>query len=87
MNTSEVNEVKRIRSAEYCFGNDRIRMLRELRHAIAHNGGRETPELKVKHEIHVVDGYLQFMPHHLMMDVEMITPENAKQYYFPDSVY
>ena len=30
---------------------------------------------------------MQFMPHHLVMDVELITPENAKQYYFPDSVY
>ena len=30
---------------------------------------------------------MEFMPHHLMMDVELITPENAKQYYFPASVY
>jgi len=30
---------------------------------------------------------LQFMPRHLMIDVELITPENAKDYYFPDSVY
>ncbi len=29
----------------------------------------------------------QFMPRHLMIDVELITPENAKEYYFPDSVY
>ncbi len=29
----------------------------------------------------------QFMPRHLMIDVELITPENAKGYYFPDSVY
>ena len=33
------------------------------------------------------DQVMQFMPHHLMMDVELITPDNAKQYYFPDSVY
>ena len=33
------------------------------------------------------DKVMQFMPRHLMMDVELITPENAKQYYFPDSVY
>lgn len=33
------------------------------------------------------DQVLQFMPKHLMMDVELITPQNAKQYYFPDSVY
>ncbi len=30
---------------------------------------------------------MQFMPRHLMIDVELITPENAKQYYFPESVY
>jgi ribose transport system substrate-binding protein len=30
---------------------------------------------------------LEFMPRHLMIDVELITPENAKAYYFPDSVY
>ena len=29
----------------------------------------------------------QFMPKHLMIDVELITPENAKDYYFPESVY
>jgi ribose transport system substrate-binding protein len=29
----------------------------------------------------------QFLPKHLMLDVELITPENAKDYYFPDSVY
>lgn len=29
----------------------------------------------------------QFMPKHMMMDVELITPENAKNYYFADSVY
>ncbi len=30
---------------------------------------------------------MQFMPQHLMLDVELITPENAARYYFPDSVY
>lgn len=30
---------------------------------------------------------LEFMPKHLMIDVELITPENAKNYYFPESVY
>lgn len=29
----------------------------------------------------------EFMPRHLMIDVELITPENAEQYYFPESVY
>jgi hypothetical protein len=30
---------------------------------------------------------LKYMPQHLMIDVDLITPENAKRYYFPDSVY
>ncbi len=30
---------------------------------------------------------LQFMPKHLMIDVELITPENARSYYFLDNVY
>lgn len=29
----------------------------------------------------------QFMPRHITIDVEMITPANAKDYYFPDSVF
>lgn len=29
----------------------------------------------------------QFLPKHLMLDVELITAENAKDFYFPDSVY
>jgi ribose transport system substrate-binding protein len=29
----------------------------------------------------------KFMPKHIMIDVELITPENAKDYYFPDSVF
>ncbi len=33
------------------------------------------------------DKVLQFMPKHLMIDVELITPDNAKSYYFPESVY
>lgn len=33
------------------------------------------------------DQVMQFMPRHLMIDVEIITPENAKNYYFPDAVY
>ncbi len=30
---------------------------------------------------------LQFMPRHLVIDVDLILPENAKDYYFPSSVY
>ncbi|MCE9589387.1 MAG: ABC transporter substrate-binding protein [Planctomycetes bacterium] len=29
----------------------------------------------------------EFMPRHLMIDVELITPENAKDFYYPESVY
>lgn len=29
----------------------------------------------------------EFLPKHMLIDVELITPENAKNYYFPDSVY
>ena len=30
---------------------------------------------------------MQYMPAHLMIDVELITPANAKKYYFADSIY
>lgn len=33
------------------------------------------------------DEIKKFMPKQIKFDVEMITPENAKDYYFPDSVY
>lgn len=33
------------------------------------------------------DKIMQFMPRHLMIDVEMILPENAERFYFPDSVF
>jgi ribose transport system substrate-binding protein len=29
----------------------------------------------------------EFMPRHVKLDVEFVTPENAADYYFPDSVY
>lgn len=29
----------------------------------------------------------QYMPQHLMIDVDLVLPENAKKYYFPKSVY
>jgi ribose transport system substrate-binding protein len=29
----------------------------------------------------------QFMPKHMTIDVELVTPENAKDFYFPESVY
>lgn len=34
-----------------------------------------------------VDKVKQFMPRHMKIDVELVTPENAKDFYFPDSVY
>ncbi len=33
------------------------------------------------------ENVLKFMPKHMMIDVELITPENASGHYFPDSVY
>jgi ribose transport system substrate-binding protein len=30
---------------------------------------------------------MRYMPQHLMIDVELVTPENAAKYYFPTSVY
>jgi ribose transport system substrate-binding protein len=30
---------------------------------------------------------VKYMPRHLMIDVQLVTPENAKDFYFPDSVY
>ncbi len=30
---------------------------------------------------------MEFMPRHLMIDVELVTPENAKGFYFAESVY
>ena len=33
------------------------------------------------------DEKLKYMPRHLMIDVDLITPENAKRYYFADSIY
>ena len=30
---------------------------------------------------------LQYMPRHLMIDVDLVTPANAKDFYFPKSVY
>jgi len=33
------------------------------------------------------DEVMKFMPRHLMLDVELVTPANAKDFYFPDSIY
>ena len=30
---------------------------------------------------------MRYMPQHLMIDVDLVTPENAAKYYFPSSVY
>ena len=29
----------------------------------------------------------KYMPKHMKLDVELVTPENAKDFYFPDSIY
>ena len=33
------------------------------------------------------DNSKRYMPRHVMIDVELITPDNAKDFYFPDSIY
>jgi ribose transport system substrate-binding protein len=33
------------------------------------------------------DNAKRYMPRHFVLDVELITPENAKDFYFPESVY
>jgi ribose transport system substrate-binding protein len=33
------------------------------------------------------DKVMEFMPRHLLIDVELITPENARRFYFPEAVY
>ena len=33
------------------------------------------------------DNAKKYTPRHLMIDVDLVTPENAKDYYFPDSIY
>lgn len=33
------------------------------------------------------DEIMKFMPKHMMIDCELILPENAKDYYFPDSIF
>jgi len=33
------------------------------------------------------DNAKKYMPRHVMIDIELITPENAKDFYFPDSIY
>lgn len=34
-----------------------------------------------------VEAVSDFMPRHMKLDVELITPENAEEYYFPESIY
>jgi ribose transport system substrate-binding protein len=33
------------------------------------------------------DNAKKYMARHIMIDVELVTPDNAKDFYFPDSVY
>src|SRR5262249_5902567 len=33
------------------------------------------------------DSAKKYVPRHVMIDVELVTPDNAKDFYFPDSVY
>lgn len=34
-----------------------------------------------------LDKKKQYMPKHIVLDVDLVTPENAKDFYFPDSIY
>ena len=34
-----------------------------------------------------LDKIKQFTPRHIKIDVDLITPENAKDFYFPDSIF
>jgi len=48
---------------DICWNNDEIRVAREVRHALVHNGGRVTQTLKpMKHGIVIQDNELQIMP-------------------------
>jgi hypothetical protein len=50
-------------TAKYCLTDDCVEVARLVRNALAHNGGKLTPELeKLAHGIEVVDGQLQIMP-------------------------
>lgn len=33
------------------------------------------------------DNAKKYMPKHIVLDIDLVTPENAKDFYFPDSVY
>lgn len=33
------------------------------------------------------DNAKQYVPRHIMIDLDLVTPDNAKSYYFPDSIY
>ena len=59
--------------ADECFTTENVQLFRLLRHAIAHNGGRETPDLaKLGHPFEVTDKYLQIMPQHLMVSLRIV---------------
>lgn len=48
---------------DYCWSDPQVNVARQIRHALVHNGGRETEKLRVLgHGIQVMDGELQIMP-------------------------
>jgi hypothetical protein len=50
---------------DYCWSDPEVNVARQVRHALVHNGGRETDTLrKLGHGIRVEDGELQIMPPH-----------------------
>lgn len=59
--------------SEYCFNHTNVETLRLFRHAIAHNGGRLTPDLAKKdHGVRLAGEYLQFMPQHLAVSYRIV---------------
>jgi hypothetical protein len=71
-----VEDAKRALSPKafsYCIENESVQVARLVRNAIAHHGGKESDELKLKpHGIHVADGELQVMPQHVRGLFEML---------------
>ena len=56
-----------------CFSDVDVQLFRALRHAICHNGGRETNALiNLKHVFTVKNGDIQFMPQHTVTALRIV---------------
>ena len=58
----------------------------------SNNQVTERPATGIQLAVGVLEGgnresVMRFMPRHLLIDVELITPDNAERYYFPESVF